>query len=261
MKKKFYFIFKNWVYFLIICITIACNSKAKLINTIYFNERKDSALALIINNYEPVVQPGDRLLITVSALDPASIAPYNRINVNNGIGGSEGYLVEVDGTIKFQQLGKLSVGGLRRSQIVDTVTRIISKFVNNPVVSVQFINFRVTVMGEVNRPTVLNIVEGRVNLLEVIGLTGDITPFGRRDNIMVIREKNGKREFGQINLLSMNSFNSPYFNMQQNDIVYVEPTKAKAISNDQALLRNLSVITSVLSVISTVFVLVLNITK
>ena len=158
-------------------------------------------------------------------------------------------------------MGKLSVGGLRRSQIVDTVTRIISKFVNNPVVSVQFINFRVTVMGEVNRPTVLNIVEGRVNLLEVIGLTGDITPFGRRDNIMVIREKNGKREFGQINLLSMNSFNSPYFNMQQNDIVYVEPTKAKAISNDQALLRNLSVITSVLSVISTVFVLVLNITK
>ena len=240
---------------------MACNAKSKLINTIYFNERKDSALATIVNNYEPIVQPGDRLLITVSALDPASTAPYNRTNVNNGIGGSEGYLVETDGSIKFQQLGKLKVSGLRRSQIVDTVTKIISKFVTDPVVSVQFINFRVTVMGEVSRPTVLNIVEGKVNLLEVIGLTGDITPFGRRDNIMVIREKNGKREFGQINLLSMNSFNSPYFNLQQNDIVYVEPNKAKAISNDQALLRNLSVITSVLSVISTVFVLVLNITK
>lgn len=261
MNKRFYFILKNWIYFIIICCTLACNAKSKLINTIYFNERKDSALATIVNNYEPIVQPGDRLLITVSALDPASTAPYNRTNVNNGIGGSEGYLVETDGSIKFQQLGKLKVSGLRRSQIVDTVTKIISKFVTDPVVSVQFINFRVTVMGEVSRPTVLNIVEGKVNLLEVIGLTGDITPFGRRDNIMVIREKNGKREFGQINLLSMNSFNSPYFNLQQNDIVYVEPNKAKAISNDQALLRNLSVITSVLSVISTVFVLVLNITK
>ena len=106
---------------------MACNAKSKLINTIYFNERKDSALATIVNNYEPIVQPGDRLLITVSALDPASTAPYNRTNVNNGIGGSEGYLVETDGSIKFQQLGKLKVSGLRRSQIVDTVTKIISK--------------------------------------------------------------------------------------------------------------------------------------
>lgn len=259
--KQWLFSTKNFLIFIVISVfLIGCTSRAKLTNTTYFNQKNDSLLALEALIFEPTIQNGDKLAISISALDPLSVAPYN-VGANSlGVGGAT-YIVENDGTIKFPQLGNLYIKGYKRKQLVDTLANKISKFVNDPTVIVQFVNYKVTVLGEVNTPGVLTFPEGRGNLIEAISSSGDLTPYARRENILVIREKNQKREFGYVNLLSINVFNSPYYHLQQNDIVYVEPTKAKATSTDQSLIRSLSVITTVLSVISTVFFLVINITK
>lgn len=261
MKKTHFKLLHIATSLVIINLLFGCAGRAKLVNTIYFNERSDSLKALIVNNYEPVIQPGDRLKITITALDPLSVAPYQKNMSEKNVGIVEGYEVENDGKISIPQLGKINVAGLKRSAAADTIANRISKFVDEPTVNVQFLNFKVTIMGEVNQPSVQTIADGKTNILEAIGLAGEITQFGRKDNIMVIREVNGKREFGTINLLSMNIFNSPYYNLHQNDIIYVEPVRSKSYYNDQALMRNLSVITSVLSVISTIFILIINITK
>lgn len=260
MKQRLFSTKRLLIFILITLFAVGCTSRAKLTNTTYFNQKSDSLLAMDARFFEPTIQPGDKLKINVTALDPISVAPYN-VGVSGSNIGESNYLVEIDGTIKFPQFGNLNVNGYKRTQLVDTLTNRIAKFVNNPIVNVQFVNYKITVLGEVNRPGVLNFPEGKGTLIEALGSSGDLTPYARRENILVIREKNDKREFGYVNLLSINVFNSPYYNLQQNDIVYVEPTKAKATSTDQTLLRNLSIITTILSVISTIFFLVINITK
>ena len=260
MNQRLFSTEKLLILIALVLFAVGCTSRAKLTNTTYFNQKKDSLLAMDAHFFEPTIQPGDKLTILVSALDPISVAPYNVGVSGSNIGGST-YIVEADGTIKFPQFGILNIKGYKRTQLIDTLTNKIEKFVSNPLVSVQFINYKVTVLGEVNRPGVLTFPEGKGTLIEALGSSGDLTSYAKRENILVIREKNDKREFGYVNLLSINVFNSPYYTLQQNDIVYVEPTKAKATSTDQTLLRNLSIITTILSVISTVFFLVINITK
>lgn len=252
----------------------SCNTEKKLSTLVYFNKRGDSTLSKSIQNYEPVIQPGDRLSIIVNALDPASAAPYN---LGSGISastsslqtaapgsGNSGYIVESDGTIHFPQLGKIQVAGMQRKQLIDTLTQRLVKFVSDPVVTVQFLNFKITVLGEVTRPGTLNIPDGKVTLIEAIGLAGDLPITARRDNILVIREKNGQREFGHINMLSANVFNSPYFVLKQNDVVYVELTKEKVTSTDlsSSILRsNISLAATALTVISTIVILIVNLRK
>lgn len=264
MKFDLLFIVKSFLVFLFYCLAIGCHPKGKLRTEIYFNQHKDSLLALIVEKSEPTIQPGDKLDISVYALDPLSVAAFNIKSLDqsgSGSGSSTGYLVDNDGTIGFPQLGRVLVKGYKQKQLVDTLTNKLSKFVNDPMVLVHFMNFKITIIGEVNSPKVLIFPEGKANLIEAIGMSGDLSVFARRDNIQVIREKDGRREFGEVDLLKINSFNSPYYNLQQNDIIYVQPNKSKSSNTDQTLFRSLSIITSVMSVISTIFVLVINITK
>ncbi len=183
--------------------------------------------------------------------------------VSTTVAGSvaTGYLVDDDGTIDFPQLGKLAVAGKKRRDVKDTLVSRLTRFVNDPVVAVQFLNFKITVLGEVNKPGTFSIPEGRVSLIEAIGLAGDLTLTSRRDNITVIREKNGERAFGTVNLLTKDVFASPYFVLQQNDVVYVELTAAKAASTDATTVRNIAIGTSLLSVVSTFVVLIINIAR
>ena len=253
-----------------------CNTEKRLGTLVYFNEKGDTALAKTIQNSEPDIQPGDRLSIVVNALDPASAAPYN---LGSGLSssasssplqttvsgsGNNGYIVEADGTIHFPQLGIIQVAGMQRKQLIDTLTQKLVKFVNDPVVTVQFLNFKITVLGEVTRPGALSIPDGKVTLIEAIGLAGDLPVTARRDNILVIREKNGQREFGHVNLLSKNVFSSPYFVLKQNDVVYVELTKDKAAATDissSVLRSNISLAATALTVISTIIILIINVRK
>ncbi len=246
-----------------------CQTNKKLTSLVYFNEQGDTPRAKLVQDYEPVIHVGDRLSIVVNALNPASAAPYNlgaaaSTGVGAGsVGGSSngGYIVEADGTIQFPQLGKIPVAGLQRKQLIDTLTRSLVKYVNDPLVTVQFLNFKITVLGEVNKQGTFNIPEGKVTLMEALGLAGDLPLTARRDNIMVIRERNGQREFGRINILSKDAFSSPYFVLQQNDVVYVELTGAKVAASDLSLARNISITASILSVITTLVVLIINVTK
>jgi polysaccharide export outer membrane protein len=257
----------------IIILLQACNTAKKTASLVYFNQQGDTTLAKTIQNYEPLIQAGDRLSIVVNALDASSAAPYNlgasfsasTSATSAASGGSNGgYLVEADGTIHFPQLGKIKVAGMQRKQLVDTLTKKLVKYLTDPIVTVQFLNFKITVLGEVSRPGTLSIPDGKVNLIEAIGLAGDLPITARRDNIMVIREQNGQREFGHVNMLSKNVFSSPYYLLKQNDVIYVELTKEKAMLADQssALLRNnISLVTTVLSVVSTIIVLVVTLKR
>lgn len=249
----------------------SCNTEKKLATLVYFNKQGDTSLAKTIQDYEPAIQPGDRLSIVINALDAASAAPYN---LGSGVSasassvqtaapgsGNTGYIVEADGTIHFPQLGKIQVAGMQRKQLIDMLTQRLVKYVSDPIVTVQFLNFKITVLGEVTRPGTLNIPDGKVTLIEAIGLAGDLPVTARRDNILVIREKNGQREFGYINLLSKNVFSSPYFVLKQNDVVYVELTKEKVTATDlsASILRsNISLAATALTVISTIVILIIN---
>ncbi|WP_157580321.1 polysaccharide biosynthesis/export family protein [Segetibacter koreensis] len=261
---------------------LACNPQKKLSSLVYFNEQGDTTLAKSIQNYEPLIQPGDRLSIIVNALDPASAAPYNlgssatissagtMSGSSSSLGstssgtGNNGYIVESDGTIHFPQLGKIRVAGMLRKQLVDTLSQKLIRYLTDPIVTVQFLNFKITVLGEVAKPGTLSIPDGKVTLVEAIGLAGDLPITARRDNILVIREKNGEREFGRVNMLSKNVFSSPYFVLKQNDVVYVELTKEKVAATDQSssiLRSNISLITAGISVVSTILILIVNFRK
>lgn len=246
----------------------SCNAEKKLSSLLYFNEQGDTTLAKVVQSTEPTIQPGDRLSIVVNALNPLSAAPYNLGSSATGAStggtttGGGGYIVEADGTIQFPQLGKIQVAGMKRKQLVDLLSKMLVKYVNDPIVTIEFLNFKITVLGEVGHQGTFNIPEGKVTLVDAIGLAGDLPFTARRDNITVIREKNGIREFGKINVLSKNAFNSPYFVLKQNDVVYVEPTKDKvSAATDQSFLRNFTIATSVLSVFTTIVVLVVNVIK
>jgi len=254
----------------------ACNTEKKLRSLVYFNQQGDSTLAKTIQNYEPVIQAGDRLSIIVNALDPGSAAPYNlgsgsittsagpSLGTSSSGGANGGYVVEADGTIHFPQLGKIQVVGMQRKQLIDTLTQRLVKYLTDPIVTVQFINFKITVLGEVSRPGTISIPDGKVTLAEAIGLAGDLPITARRDNISVIREQNGQREFGRVNLLSKNVFSSPYYVLKQNDIVYVELTKEKVTATDQSntiLRNNISLVTTALSIVSTIIVLVVTLKR
>jgi polysaccharide export outer membrane protein len=242
----------------------ACNTQKNLGSIVYFNQPGDTALARIVQNYEPVIRPGDRLRIVVDAANALSVAPYNLGGSGGAAGGASatiGYIVEADGNIHFPQLGKIEVAGLKRKELVDLLTGKLVKFVNDPIVSVEFLNFKITVLGEVGRPGTINVPDGKVTIIDAIGLAGDLPLTARRDNIMVLREKNGQREFGRINMLSKNAFSSPYFVLQQNDVVYVELTSAKVAASDQTFSRNLSIASGVLSLLTTVTFLVITAIK
>jgi polysaccharide export outer membrane protein len=251
------------VFILLIQFLQSCNTEKKLQSLVYFNEQGDTMLSKIVQPVEPVIQPGDRLSIFVNASNTLSAAPYNLASSAAGTGSTAngGYLVEADGTIQLPQLGKVRVAGMKRKQLVDYLSQTLVKFVNDPIVTIEFLNFKITVLGEVGHQGTFAIPDGKVTLIDAIGLAGDLPFTARRDNITVIRERNGKRDFGKINILSKNAFSSPYYVLQQNDVVYVQPTKDKVAASDQSFLRNFSIATSVLSVFTTVVVLVINTIK
>lgn len=244
-------------------VITSCNPGRNLPHMVYLKQGEDS-LYTNVRYLEPKIQPGDRLNILVSGLNPASAVPYNQVSStpSSNVGSSiPGYLVEADGSINFPQLGKIKSVGFTTTELADNLTSTLSKYVKDPVVTVQFLNFRITVLGEVNQPGTLIIPDGKVNLLQALGLSGDMSIYGRRDNVLVIRETNGKRQFGRVDLTSKNIFSSPYYQLQQNDIIYIELNKDKAAMGDQLATRNLGILTSVVSLVLSVAVLVISIVK
>jgi polysaccharide export outer membrane protein len=193
-------------------------------------------------NQGVLIQPKDIISIIVSSTDPELAASFN-LPIASYQAGSEmasvsgssyqkllGYSVSNDGDIYFPVLGRIHVAGLNRWELSDLIKHrlIDGKFIKDPVVTVEFMNFKVSVMGEVNYPGTYSIDGDKITILQALSLAKDLTIYGRRDNITIIREQNGERHIYKVDLRSSDLFNSPAYYLQQNDIVYVEPNKVRA---------------------------------
>jgi len=192
--------------------------------------------------YDAHIMPKDVLTITVSTVNPEASAPYNLIvrntltSTSSSIGTSSGslqtYLVNNNGTIEFPVLGTLQVGGLTKAQCEQMIHDKLRPYMNaseNPVVTVRMSNYKISVLGEVARPGMFTVGNEKINILEALAQAGDLTIYGVREKVKLIRENSqGKKEIHTLNLNDADIISSPYYYLQQNDIVYVEPNKVKA---------------------------------
>jgi polysaccharide export outer membrane protein len=205
---------------------LSCATKKEII---YFQDSSELNDTEISEIFEPLIEPNDILHISISSFDETLVMPFNKVQVTNNNANIDnltlqGYLVDSGGTINFPVLGAISVGGKSRSEIEHMLKQMLIEYVKDVVVDVRILNFKVTILGEVNNPGVYTIRNERVNIPEALGLAGDLTEDGDRNNINVIREENGKRIVTKVDITQTDLFSSPFFFLKQNDIVYVEPS-------------------------------------
>jgi polysaccharide biosynthesis/export protein len=219
-------------------------------NITYFQQNgRDTSFRSNLGVVEAPIQRNDILNITVSSLNKTASADFNLSE------GAKGYLVNNDGTIQMPTLGSVTAAGLTKKQLKDYITNIISskELLKDPIVDIRYINFEVTVLGEVSHPTVINVPSEQISLVKALGLAGDLTIYGKRENVLLIREEDGKRITKRLNLSSVDFLSSPYYYLKPNDVIYVEPSKAKLVALD----RTQQIIPVVFSAIS-ILVLVLD---
>ena len=212
---------------LILCIIF--NSCVTTEKAVYFNNIQDKEFAEI--NVAPVIQKSDILSISVSSLNAEATMIFNTPNQNGNNSNPQvtGYLVNSDGIILFPILGKIKVQGLTEKDFAESLAATLAekKLLVDPIVNVRIINFKVTVLGEVAKPTVVQVPNEKISMLEAIGMAGDMTLYAKRDNVLLIRVENGKKITRRIDLNSPNFLESPFYYLKTNDIVYVEPNKDK----------------------------------
>jgi len=207
----------------------------------YFQNIDEISLAGSKGLYDAKIMPKDMLTITVSTTDPAAAAPFNLSvgntvgasgQLSNGAGNLQGYLVDNDGNINFPVIGHMHVQGMTKSQCQDMIREKLLPYMaatENPIVTVRMSSYRVTVTGEVNRPGVIPVSTEKMSIVEALAQAGDLTVYGKRDNIMLIREdETGQKKMVRLNMNDANLINSPYYYLQQNDIIYVQPNSVKA---------------------------------
>jgi polysaccharide export outer membrane protein len=202
------------------------------------------------------IQKNDVLSITVHSFDPIQSAPFNlMLPGGGGVSPFISYIVDENGEIDFPVLGKLGLKDLTATEAKSKLVELLKVYLKNPVVNIRFVNFRVSVLGEVNGPGTFIISNDRITVLEALGMAGDLTPYSNRSNILVVREQNGIRQFGELDIQSSEIFNSEYYYLKQGDIVYIEPTKDKEASIRDQFTEYLPWVTSSLSAITTIIAL------
>ena len=251
------------------CFTVLFSACRSTKNVTYFQDLKDTAKIYsqaIKGNFEAHIQPDDIIEIFVNSINPSATAIFNLGNNTPAIPAvnsnekslvttnirtttPSGYLVNKDGIIDFPILGKLKVVGLTMSQLKDSLTYKLDRYLKDPIVNVRLLNYKITVLGEVAKPASYNLQSERVSVVDAIGMAGDLTIYGKRENILLIREENGQRNFVRLNLNSSEIFESPYFYLKQNDLLYIEPDKSKAASTDSQSVRYLAVLTSLITLL------------
>ena len=219
----------------------SCNTQKDIPYMIGANELPADVLQTAAKASDPVVMPGDMLQINVISRNAEAVKPFNKIdyvtklggntNMNNNENSMYYYLVDANGNIEYPYLGTLHIGGMSKSAVENHIASLIYPryITERPGVEVRFQNFRVYILGEVKSPGEIKATNGRLNLLEAIAMAGDLTIQGRRDNVMIVRtNSDGSRSIQTVNMNDKNMILSPNFNLQQNDIIYVEPNSSKA---------------------------------
>lgn len=205
----------------------------------------------VITNYKPLkIQVNDILRIQISSTDPLAAQPF-MVNGGASQGGGDSFNafpVNSEGAIIFPTIGEIKVLGLEIEQAKKVIQNKLKPYFNaDPIVQLRLANFRVNVNGEVNTPGTFSVLNDRISIIEALTLAGDFTSYSRRDSILIIREADGMRSFGYVNFNSSEVFNSPYFYLQQNDVVYVQPDKTKVNSVRDPATRFLPWITAIAS--------------
>jgi len=231
----------------------------------YFqNLKRDSVTATTekITNFSPLtIQPGDLLALHVNSLNHEADAQFNYnlerpngINVGSSIAVSSenvvyGYLVEQSGNINLPLVGNVKVSGLTTAGITTILETKLSEYLSDPKVNIRILNFKISVLGDVARPGSYDITNDHVTLIQALALAGDLNTTGIRSNVLLIREVNGNRETITLNLTSKKIFNSSYYYLKNNDVIYVQPNKDRVAQTDSGLIKA-SILISALSVLA-----------
>lgn len=228
------------LYLLLILVVVGCGSGRDLVYLSNLEESDLNKPSPITNVVIPTIQTDDLLSITVNSLSTESNMLFNQgvlgtLGSKVSDGGKagetiEGYLVDEEGYINFPVVGAIKLGGLTKSEATDTIQSILSRdYIKNPTVNIRFLNFKITVLGEVKNPSVITIPTEKINILEAISMAGDMTVVGKRENVLIIREFDGVREFIRVDLNDKELVQSPEYYLRQNDIIFVEADKYKAV--------------------------------
>lgn len=251
--------------FSFVVLLFSCATKQ---DVVYFNGINPADNIVGIDSYMPTYHINDELLIVVNAIDAEAAKPFNLTSVayNQDIGlarpmdRQQTYIIDSQGEIDFPVLGKLKLAGLSRDQATKYIEEKLKDYIKDPMVNIRTINYRITVLGEVARPGTYNATSERITLIDALGLAGDMTIYGERENVLVIHDYDGKKTFTRVNLKDKNLFESPAYYLSQNDVVYVEPNKTRA--RNSSIGADTGVIISTIGLLislSAVIVAVLNI--
>ena len=240
----------------LLLLIFSCASKKKIV----YLQNKIASSAEVVS-YEPTLQPDDVVLIIVSSENAEAAAPYNLKSVSIQ-GDSElapaaerlqTYILDKEGKIEFPLLGTISLGGLTKAQAIATLKTKLQDHVRDAVVNLRILNFKITVLGEVQKPGSFSVASERITLLEAIGLAGDLTIYGNRTNVLLIREKEGVKTMQRIDLTKSDFMNTSAYYLSQNDVLYIEQNKTRINSSNVG--PNLTIALSALSLIVTIIAL------
>ena len=232
-------ILQSLTFLAVLCGLASCNPETyKKIN--YLQDVKQDTTMTMKVNKGIIIQPQDQLSIIVTSRDPRMATPFN-LSVSSFYTGSElsatgasqritGYVVSNEGDIDFPSLGELHVAGLNRWQLQELIKDRLadSGLLKDAIVTVEFLNFKISVLGEVTAPGTYSVTGDKITILQALALARDLTIFGQRENVQVIREQNGRRQIFKMDLTSSDIFTSEAYYLQQNDVVYVTPSKVRA---------------------------------
>ncbi len=252
--------FSRWGFFPLVLLLLISSCSVKKI--VYFNDLPADTTRILKQAAaftEPVIQTDDILSITIQTLDPTTSSVVNQSEIVQAVGASSatnvgnqvisGFLVDKNGYVNMTLLGKVQVAGLTTYQARERITTLATQYYKEPTVQVRFANFKVTVLGEVTRPATYTVPNEKVSVLDALGLAGDLTIFGKRENVLLVRDQGKEKELVRLNLNDSKVFQSPYFYLRQNDVIYVEPGKGKAAANNAARTQTYAIIGSILSVL------------
>jgi len=242
MRYNFFKLLIIFIGFTFLLIQTSCVSQKKI--TYFQNEANDIQTTEISKAYIAKIQAGDIISVAVSSLSPEASAMFNpyqtmgtgqTINPTNTIPQVPGYLVNEEGCIILPLVGKVQLSGLTTKESTELITEKLEKYLQQPTVNIRILNFKISVMGEVLKPSVYTIANEKITIPEALSLAGDLTIFGKRENVLLIRETDGKREFARIDLTQRDLFNSPYYYLRANDVLYVEPSRGKVTSTERVV--------------------------
>lgn len=230
--------FFNYSLIVFVLFFTSCTGE-KIITNNYLYNIPDSTGKLMVSMPQPVIHQNDLLYIKVFSMStkPETDLPYNLPDQNTimttNISPTSGFLVDNNGNIEYPRLGVLHVEGLTRQQLADVIKKRLETELTSPSVIVRFLNYKITVLGEVRTPGTFTAPTERITILDALGLAGDVSEYGSKTSVKIARETGDQIEIGQVDLTSNNLFSSPYFRLQQNDVVFVEQTRRKVRQQEQ----------------------------